>query len=285
MNLLSLRKSVFLLTSILLLFTLFEYKVIAADSVNNDYSVFEESNSSDTGSYNPPVKRKRHLQKRNPLELNYSTFNSADNSTFQTLLSRVSMIVLILLVIFGAVKMFIKRRSIIQGNGFFEGIAEKLGGNLSVFASQLGGLTLKQSLVLAPGQNVYLVEVDGKRLLLGATQYGGVQFLADLTVKSESVGNKSSLLSGKQIEEFQSQKKYNILNHFPNNQTNKELPFFEPNLQTSKEESEQMDIPGQKVTREFSVHSGRGSFKKKINFKESLLQNSVSTGSAFASLK
>ena len=278
MNLLSLRKYVFLLISILLLFALFEYKAIAADSVSNDYSVFEESDSSDTENYNPPVKRKRNLQKRNPLELNDSTFNSSESSTFQALLFRVSMIVLILLAIFGVVKMFAKRRGVIQGGGFLEGIAEKFGGNLSAFASQLGGLTLKQSLILAPGQNVYLVEVDGKRLLLGATQYGGVQFLADLTAKNESVGNKSTLLSGKQTEEFQSQKKNNLLNHFPNNQIYKEnmqqSPFFEPNLQTSKEESAQMDTE-QKVTREFSVHSGRGSFKKKVNFKESLLQNSV----------
>ena len=270
MNLLSLRKYVFLLISVLLLFALFEYKVIAADSVSNDYSAFEESDSSDTESYNPPVKKKKHLQKRNPLELSDNTFNSSENSTFQALLFRVSMIVLILLAIFGIVKIFAKRRGVIQVSGFLEGIAEKFGGNLSAFASQLGGLTLKQSLILAPGQNIYLVEVDGKRLLLGATQYGGVQFLADLTAKNESVGNKSSLLSGKQIEEFQSQKKHNLLK-----ENMQQSPFFEPNLQALKEESAQMDIPEQKVTREFSVHSGRGSFKKKVNFKESLLQNSV----------
>jgi flagellar biogenesis protein FliO len=290
MNLLSLRKNGFLLIIVLLLLTLFQYKVNAADIDTSDYSAFEESSSSETESYSPPAtKSKRHFQKRDPLELSDSTFNSSENNTFQALLFRVTTIVLILLMIFGVIKILANRRGVIQGNGFLEGLKDKFSGNLSAFTSQLGGLTLKQSLILAPGQNVYLVEVDGKRLLLGATQYGGVQFLADLTTKNESVGNKSSILSGKQIEEFQSQKKYNFLNHFPGNQSQKEAmqqtPFFESNSQASKEEPSQIDMSEQKVAREFSVHSNRNSFRKKVNFKESLLRNSVAGENALASLK
>lgn len=268
MNLLSLRKNGFLLIIVLFLLTLFQYKVSAADIDTSDYSAFEESSSSETESYSPPaIKSKRHFQKRDPLELSDSTFNSSENNTFQALLFRVTTIVLILLMIFGVIKILANRRGVIQGNGFLEGLKDKFSGNLSAFTSQLGGLTLKQSLILAPGQNVYLVEVDGKKLLLGATQYGGVQFLADLTAKNESVGNKSSILSGKQIEEFQSQKKYNFLNHFSGNQSQKEsmqqTPFSEQNLQISKEEPLQIDMPEQKAAREFSVHSNRNSFRTK----------------------
>lgn len=52
------------------------------------------------------------------------------------------------------------------------------------------GLTLKQSLNLTASQSVNLVEIDGKKLLIGCTQQGGVQLLADLTEVAKPLGEK-----------------------------------------------------------------------------------------------
>lgn len=53
------------------------------------------------------------------------------------------------------------------------------------------GLMMKQSLNLTPSQSVYVVEVDGKKLLMGCTQQGGVQLLADLSSQSNNEQNKT----------------------------------------------------------------------------------------------
>jgi flagellar biogenesis protein FliO len=53
------------------------------------------------------------------------------------------------------------------------------------------GLTMKQSLNLTPSQSVYVVEVDGKKLLMGCTQQGGVQLLADLSNQPMNEQNKA----------------------------------------------------------------------------------------------
>lgn len=277
MNLLSLRKCLFLL--LVIVFVSSQSKVSAVELIDKEHltrdinSAFEYSNYSNSKDYKSNIKKKRYKQNRNPLELRDNTFNSSDNVTLKMLMLKVSLILLLLFIVFAFVKIYARRRGIVQGSGFLEGVVQKLGGNLASF-TQLEGVTLKQSLVLAPGQNIYLVEVDGKRLLLGATQYGGVHFLADLT---------PSLLSGKQIEELQSQKKNNVLNHFTNNQIQKEnmspvsnlqseLPFFETKIDEQKIDN-----------KETNGYSGKNSFKKKVNFRESLLQNSAS--STFASVK
>lgn len=52
------------------------------------------------------------------------------------------------------------------------------------------GLTLKQSLNLTASQSVNLVEIDGKKLLIGCTQQGGVQLLADLSESAKPLQEK-----------------------------------------------------------------------------------------------
>ena len=52
------------------------------------------------------------------------------------------------------------------------------------------GLTLKQSLNLTASQSVNLVEIDGKKLLIGCTQQGGVQLLADLSEYAKPLQEK-----------------------------------------------------------------------------------------------
>src|SRR3989338_7242671 len=51
-------------------------------------------------------------------------------------------------------------------------------------------LKLIQSLVLCPGQNLYVVEVFNKKILLGGTVQGGIHFLTDLTPSQEKENNE-----------------------------------------------------------------------------------------------
>jgi len=57
------------------------------------------------------------------------------------------------------------------------------------------GLTMKQSLNLTPSQSVYVVEVDGKKLLMGCTQQGGVQLLADIS--NQHIGEQNDVEKNK----------------------------------------------------------------------------------------
>lgn len=83
-------------------------------------------------------------------------------------------------------------------------------------------LELKQGLVLAPGQVIYLVKTNDKNILLGSTPNGGVQYLTDLNL------DKHDELDFKEIEKLQhvSKKEGFHINHI---QTSSSYPTLANN--------------------------------------------------------
>lgn len=147
----------------------------------------DTSNYSDTDIERVPnnsnayiVKRQqKHLDEK--LELQDSYFNHNGNITLSHLIGKVSLIVIVLLVLLFLTKLFLSRFSyqFDKPGSLLDNLTMKL--NETFSASKVNGLKLKQTLILTPGQNLYVVEVDDHRLLLGGTHQGGVQFLADLS--------------------------------------------------------------------------------------------------------
>ena len=165
---------------------------ISDSQFDNELSDDQYDNSDYKNSQN------NNYHERRPLLLSDSVFSPKKNITLGGLIFRISSVVLLLLGILFAVKFYLARANLIPQGGFLEELTQKLTNNFSTFAPNL--VKLKQSLILTPGQNIYLVEIEGKKLLLGGTHQGGVQFLADLSDKIS------------QIEESQ--------NHFNSNNNN-----------------------------------------------------------------
>lgn len=126
--------------------------------------------------------------KKSPLLMNDSAFSSGESLTLKDLIFRVALIVVALLCMLFGIKIFLNRNKFGQQFSFFSAFSPR------------EELKLLQTMILTPGQNIYLVEVDGKKLLLGGTHEGGVQFLTDLTQSTTPISN----LSFNQIEEGQS---------------------------------------------------------------------------------
>ena len=80
--------------------------------------------------------------------------------------------------------------------GFFNGFPEQFSGCFTNMAN----LKLKQMINLNKGQNLYLVELDGKKILLGGTHQGGIQYVADLT--EEASENHMALSNSNQTPFF-----------------------------------------------------------------------------------
>lgn len=140
-----------------------------------------------------------------------------------------------LLILFGVlalVKLFISRNRFDQVGGFLDDIAQKFtSGN----SSNSTGLRLKQTLALIPGQNLYLVEIKGKTLLLGGTNNGGVQFLADLTQREKDNKNEKTEASSKEVPKVIKDKYTDLLSGIlPEN------PFLNLSVEQS-EQSENLD--------------------------------------------
>lgn len=144
--------------------------------VNNAFTV-DSNNETADDEYNHESSNKDSFS---PSSLS----SGEENATFGGLVKKVSLIVLMLLGLLLIVKVFMGANRFGKPGSFLDELVQKVNGNFSSF-SPLGGMKLKQTLILTPGQNIYLVEVDGKKLLLGGTQQGGVQFLADLNQTTE----------------------------------------------------------------------------------------------------
>lgn len=232
---------------------------------NNDRNSYSDSSSeafdsegyrSTDGFENSKINVKRKYKKLNPLIMSDSAFTGGQSVTFKDLVIRVALIVLFLLGVFFFVKMFMSRNRFDQAGSFFDNLAQKFSNKFSTS----GEIKLIQTLMLTPGQNIYVVEVEGKRLLIGGTQQGGIQFLADLT---ES--NVTSALDFRQIENLQTQ---NHTKHVPFNLMH-ESP--EPTKSLSPKEIETPFV-AQKVN---DSNSSGQAFKRRVNFRQSLLSRSI----------
>ena len=168
----------------------------AEEGLIDDYYLTEEK----------PVKTKKTRQKHkknksfDTLELSDSYFLQQDKQpTLKDLLFKVSSIFLFLLGILIIVKSTSNSKS---GNfsGFLGKLKLMMKSNL-LAPSELDSLKLIQSLTLTPGQYIYLVEINNKKILLGSTAQGGINYLTDL---SQEVLKE---LDFKQIEFLQEQSK------------------------------------------------------------------------------
>jgi len=213
-------------------------------------------------------KKKKMINKKQFLASD--SLNSLEKTvTLKDLVFKTAYIVLILLGILLILKMYLSRYKFGEAGSVFDNFAQKLSNAIS----NPQGLKLKQALILTPGQNLYIVEVEGRKFLLGGTHQGGVQFLADLTDKQNTHS-----LSFREIEDFQ---KKIILNE-PKTQTHhikkvaheeiKNLDLMEtletPFLESNNRELLEVDTNQAKEHNSLNI---RQSFKRKPNFRKTLL--------------
>ena len=226
-------------------------------TVGNDFS--------DDSSYSTTIVKRKSKFKKEPF-LRDKVFMPTNGSlTFNRLLTRVSLIIFALLGFLILIKLFMSRDQFGKPGSLLDEIAQKFTGNFS--SSQ--GMKLKQTLILTPGQNIYLIEIDGKRLLIGATQQGGVQFLADMTQSTL----KNEKLDFKQIEEqpmampeimMSSDLKGRPARYMNGNGA--ENPFTVKEALTAKE------LPNEiKQT----LVNQNGKFKRRTNFRQSLFNENM----------
>ena len=217
------------------------------------------------------VKRKSRV-KREPFLRDNVFMPSNDSATFNALLMRVSLIIFALIGFLVLIKMFMSRDQFGKPGGLLDELAQKFTGG---FSGSSQGLKLKQTLILTPGQNLYLIEIDGKRILVGGTQQGGVQFLTDLTKGTL----KNEKLDFKQIEEAPKALAGMVFSSEFNRTDNKpvsivtENPFMgEPDALVNK------DLPDE-IKQKVIVNGlhNRQTFKRRTNFRKSLFNENMNT--------
>lgn len=235
------------------------YEIVSGTS-SEDYKAPDED-SADYEFYRKSNKIKKRSIHKNKLSINDSAFTNGNPVTLKDLIVKVSMVVFFLLGVLLFVKIFSSRNRFSEPGNLLDILTQKITGTFSSFANS-SGLKLIQTLILTPGQNLYVVEVEGKKLLIGGTQHGGVQFLADLTT------NKLNLLSNgnlnfQQIEDLQTQQNQNSTRHLQfgilnESKVNNEATAFAPAVSENQNNNTSQPFPNH-------------GFKRRVNFKQSLL--------------
>lgn len=229
-------------------------------SVNSDFSEDDDVFNYKASKRNTIVKRKA-TSKRESFLHDSVFIPHNEGLTFNALVMRVSFIIFTLFVFLVLIKMFLSRDQFSKPGSLLDNLAQKFTGSFA----NTQGLKLKQTLILTPGQNLYLIEIDGKRLLVGGTQQGGVQFLCDLTQGTL----KNEKLDFKQIEEpvaltngMNKQAKYDLQ---PN-----ETPFMIQDIISNK------DLPDE-IKQKIVVNGSqnRQTFKRRTNFRKSLFNENM----------
>ena len=257
-----LKKFKFLFLIILLFFTFsfLSFSVRAEEEIvllpDNEQAVNNDFSEGDIPEKYIIVKRKSGIEKE----------SSNENTTFNELVIKVSLIIFAVLVFLALIKILLSKNQSTSSNDLIGELAQKF---TRSFSGSLQDLKLKQILTLTPGQNLYVIEIDGKRLLVGGTQQGGVQFLADLT--QEELKNEK--LDFKQIEEYKvNDKPFPEMDFFnaksaklveiPSNVV-AESPFMEQEIASNKNTEIKRSI----------VHDNRQGFKRRISLKKKVLFN------------
>ncbi len=279
MSLLSLRKVISILIVLFYFCAFFGIFAVAAELVERSYpdSGYDEIIDYETSTVNDESN-----SDKNPPELNDAVFTANKNATLRDLTMRVSMIISVLLVILVLAKIFLSRDRFGKVGSILDEFAGKITGNYGSFVNNQG-LKLKQTLILTPGQNLYLVEIDGKRILLGATHNGGVQFLADLTCDMPMQPVSSRTQNGNHKTQSTISKAENDLRNglkhmeiFP--QSSIENPFFTLKVdsqnitQEVKEEPLKNNLPmnGCKKSTNGDSQEVKQSLKRRANFRQLL---------------
>ncbi|OGI18918.1 MAG: hypothetical protein A3B68_06780 [Candidatus Melainabacteria bacterium RIFCSPHIGHO2_02_FULL_34_12] len=264
-----------------------------------DYNSVFDYEDSQEDTVRPKSKTKKHISKKSPsLELKDSVFRGGNNMTFNVLIFKVSMIVIALLGVLFFIKRYLSGNQISGAGNILDSLAQKISGNVSAFAQNT--IKLKQAMILTPGQNIYLVEVEGKKLLLGGTQQGGVQFLADLTNKTSS----KSVLDFKQIEEYQNMPKNQMPTPALNNHRPKEMPvinqapenmlFAQATMSNMNNASQVTSngnmqnnnpLPAEKEIYSTNMNIPKQPFKRRTNFRKSLLSDSLQNSDDLAKVR
>lgn len=244
----------------------------SSDKEDFDYERFRSAD--DSGS---PTTNKKIKFRRNPLVFSDSTFSNQEGLTLKSLIMKVSLIVLVLLGILFFLKLFLSRYKFDKPGNILDNLTQKFHDTFSPSS----GLKLKQTLMLTPGQNLYVVEIDEKKLLIGGTHQGGVQFLADLTQ-----GRVSENLEFKKVEEYQNQVKQFIgvnskepMKHVGIPIKSIENPFvaLNQNLMNTNNEINNNALNQQVVSEEKETPAMltqmKQPLKRRTNFRQTLLSN------------
>ncbi len=271
------------------------YLVLSEDSeLNNEIAEeqYSESDYDNVFNYNDSehkqfVERKPSLSrsKRNQLMFNEQAFFNKPRITLGGLILRISGIVALLIGCLLLVKFYFNKNNLSLNGNLWGELTQKLSNNFSSLASNL--VKLKQTLILTPGQNIYLVEIEGKKLLLGGTHQGGVQFLADLSDKMASTeGLGFRQLEDSQNNAFARNVSYEIKNDF--NKPYKHMDIFStplpenPYLTSSVQQEPDAIVPVKPPTEQLITQkpetkssTSKLSFRRRTNFRQTLLSESA----------
>ena len=251
-------------------FAFLSFNVRAEDELvllTDDEQTVSNNFSEDDGFKTSNIVKRKARSKRMPALHDRVFIPSNDNGTFNGLVMRVSLIIFALLGFLVLVKLFMSRDQFAKPGSLLDELAQKFTGGFS----NTQGLKLKQTLILTPGQNLYLIEIDGKRLLVGGTQQGGVQFLTDLTNSTF----KNEKLDFKQIEEGPKALTGIAFSNGSNNGNNKAMNTVIENPFT-EEQNVSKDLPDeikQKIV--LNGINGRQTFKRRTNFRKSLFNENM----------
>ena len=235
-----------------------EELVLLPDEQQTVDSDFDEDDAFE----NNTIVRRKSRVKREAFLHDKAFIPANDSATFNGLVMRVSLIIFALVGFLIFIKLFMSRDQFGKPGSLLDELAQKFTGG---FSGSSQGLKLKQTLILTPGQNLYLIEIDDKRLLVGGTQNGGVQFLTDLT--NGTLNNDK--LDFKHIEDYKIPAKAITEAVFANGLNNISVnhnPFMEE--QNVLENKNLPDEIKQKVVIN-GLHN-RQTFKRRTNFRKSL---------------
>lgn len=152
-----------------------EHKYVEGGEEVND-SPFREYED-----YYQPTSRRNDA--RNRIELDDDYFVAKNNVTVKGLFLNTFFILLFLISFLVIIKLLLGRSSFGGQTGLMGGLAERFKGTL--FGNPVQDtIKIKQTYMLSPGQVLYIIEIDGRKMLIGATQQGGVHFLTDLSKSS-----------------------------------------------------------------------------------------------------
>ncbi len=281
------KRTKLLIVSVILLFSIsaFSFSVNAEEELvllpDEEQTVSDYSDEERVDVFSPKVKKRSNIvrrtirTRRNPA-IQDKVFISGNNSpTFNGLLTTVLLVIFALFSFLVLTKLFLSRDQFNKPGSLLDELAQKFTGGFS----NSNGLKLIQTLILTPGQSLYLIEIDGRRILVGGTQQGGVQFVSDL---SQGPLNAAKL-DFKQIEDYKistnNSKDIASMNgvHIGARE-NRLFKQVEANANpfNSEEANLEENLPDeikQNVVNNNSI--SRQTFKRRTNFRKSLLSEHV----------
>ncbi len=253
-------------------------------SVNYD-SVFDYENFRDQESYsNTRYYKKPSEVHQDAVFIDNTALEMKKNASFADMFFKISIFVFMLIGAIIILKTLLMKKSPenvadFSSMDFLNSPFNGQPANMKESLLAMNGLSLKQSLNLTSSQGIYVVEFEGKKLLIGCTQQGGVQLLADLSeqkVEPKKNTDSDEALLGllKKIIKTDGEEK---------EPSESETPFIKSSLSNTISPS---DIPNDEMNQQIIIKDvkNRGSevysyqesayskrpFRRRTNFRESL---------------